>query len=391
MLPPNSHTASGSSVTVQDGVDRLWKYQLRKEHAALLEKLDSSNKTILAVSSEANRKFHEAAERIAALEAKFTKIEGVQENMRPVVEKWHKDLASLKAQMISSAKKQIPDGESIPATLQVEAEVRTVQTTDSPSEHSSIDHAAISKRVAMPDPASHLVVASDTLAGSVMIRTGSAYKTRASLKAPTSDRAVSKRDASLGECTSKLATSPDPIRNHFVTPCRPPIPNNIQNTDRGETDDNLSTPVASTVSKIQTLGSAAPRKHQAVSETIKIPTLSQRTSHLKTYHKNASAAFNALSKDRQTETQFVMQFLKGLRDSETRNTLTAALQSRHPCRSNQEGKLEILCEWPDVEDGLRNTGLIVVEAGDQAPPEPARKKQKILIPQDLVDRGLLRC
>jgi hypothetical protein len=85
-----------------------------------------------------------------------------------------------------------------------------------------------------------------------------------------------------------------------------------------------------------------------------------------------------------------MQFLKGLRDSETRNKLTAALQSRHPCRSNQEGKLEILCEWPDVEDGLRNTGLIVVEAGDQAPPEPARKKQKILIPQDFVDRGLLR-
>jgi chromosome segregation ATPase len=77
----------------------LWQHQLRKESAALLDRLDECNRLVEDVNSETNKKLQDAAERISILEAKLSKIDSEGKKIKEAKEKWDADLAALKRQM----------------------------------------------------------------------------------------------------------------------------------------------------------------------------------------------------------------------------------------------------------------------------------------------------
>ena len=98
--PLTAATASSTpGLSAQHGVDMLWRHQLRKESAALLERLDASNKMIEDITSETDRKLQDAAERITTLEAQLSKIDSEGKKMKDAKQKWDDDVAALKMQM----------------------------------------------------------------------------------------------------------------------------------------------------------------------------------------------------------------------------------------------------------------------------------------------------
>jgi hypothetical protein len=121
------------------------------------------------------------------------------------------------------------------------------------------------------------------------------------------------------------------------------------------------------------------------------PRIFQGTNSLATYHKNASIAFTSISKGRHSQIDFIGQFIKGIQEPKTRNMLVDELQKAHPCRTNKDGKVEILCEWADVAEGLNKLGLLASERSE-APRQSqvVRRKKKILIPRELIESGMMR-
>lgn len=109
---------------------------------------------------------------------------------------------------------------------------------------------------------------------------------------------------------------------------------------------------------------------------------------LKTYHTSASNTFASLEMDKNTEIEFVATFIEGIRDTKEREMLVWQLQSTCASCVDTDGKVRILCEWSDVLDGLRRCGLVEAENGGDAP--LAKKRRKILIPKELIDRGMMK-
>ena len=89
-----SHAAS-------EGVDLLWRYQLRKENEALLEKVEASNKMIETVDAQYARCFQEADQRISALETTLSKIQGNLNKNRQGTENLGSEVATLKRKLES--------------------------------------------------------------------------------------------------------------------------------------------------------------------------------------------------------------------------------------------------------------------------------------------------
>jgi hypothetical protein len=116
-------------------------------------------------------------------------------------------------------------------------------------------------------------------------------------------------------------------------------------------------------------------------EASKIPRLVQGTNHIKTYYHTANEVFKGLNmNDGQTEVDFVAAFISGITDSKIGNRLVIELQRLHPCRNRKDGRVEVLCDWDDVTEGLRKAGLL------SSAKEPSRTKPKIL--GELSDLGL---
>lgn len=111
-LPPGPKSSNIAELTTQHGVDMLWRYQLRKESAALLERLDASRKMIEDISSETSRKLQDTEERISTLEAKLSTIDTEGKKMREAKQKWDDDVAALKVQMGIIPESQIPESKS---------------------------------------------------------------------------------------------------------------------------------------------------------------------------------------------------------------------------------------------------------------------------------------
>ena len=97
------------ALTVQHGVDMLWRHQLRKESAALLERLDASRKMMEDVKSETVRRLQDAAERISMLETKLSSIDSEGKRMSEAKQKWDSDVAALKAHMGIISETVIPE------------------------------------------------------------------------------------------------------------------------------------------------------------------------------------------------------------------------------------------------------------------------------------------
>src|SRR5277367_2679019 len=80
---------------VELAVDQLWKYQLRREHAALLEGLEDQNKKYAAFTSEAKAAHALLQEQITIMNSKLDKLadegekraQGFQDDLRAVKDK----------------------------------------------------------------------------------------------------------------------------------------------------------------------------------------------------------------------------------------------------------------------------------------------------------------
>jgi hypothetical protein len=125
-----------------------------------------------------------------------------------------------------------------------------------------------------------------------------------------------------------------------------------------------------------TLVESPPARHEASS----IPRLSQGTNHVKTYYNNANEVFKGLNmNEAQLEVDFVSAFISGITDGKIKNMLIAELQKLHPSRNRKDGRIEVLCDWDDIPEGLRKAGLL------SPAKESSRRKHRIL--GDLSDLG----
>ena len=90
---------TASRPTFQEGVDLLWNFQLRKEHAVLLEKANTTTKELeqLAAETKENKKNFE--ERVASLEAIILSLQKEERKDRQAFEKYAESMAALKSQM----------------------------------------------------------------------------------------------------------------------------------------------------------------------------------------------------------------------------------------------------------------------------------------------------
>lgn len=100
-------------------------------------------------------------------------------------------------------------------------------------------------------------------------------------------------------------------------------------------------------------------------ETVKIPRLHQGTRSLKAYHNSATTIWESLRepKDQKLEIQFIALFIKGMGDEDKRQILVAELQLQHQSRTKKDGKVEILCKWKDVGQGMKDADLMSMSAG----------------------------
>ena len=97
MVPPSFLSASASSANVP--ADMLWKLQLRKENAALLERLEEYKRQHVATDSESKRKLKEGEERLDALEVMTAKHELELRKEQEAHDRFTGEIASLKSQM----------------------------------------------------------------------------------------------------------------------------------------------------------------------------------------------------------------------------------------------------------------------------------------------------
>jgi hypothetical protein len=115
-------------------------------------------------------------------------------------------------------------------------------------------------------------------------------------------------------------------------------------------------------------------------EASKIPRLAQGTNHIKNYYNNANEVFKELNlTGAQLEVDFVSAFISGITDSKTSSRLISELQRAHPSRNRKDGRIEVLCDWDDISEGLRKAGLL------SPAKEESRRKHRIL--GDLSDLG----
>jgi hypothetical protein len=86
---------------VEEGISLLWTFQLRKEHAALLERLEANERVIQARVDATSRYFQEMNERVEVLETRLAKIESEEEADRKAIEDWGAAVRTLKKKIES--------------------------------------------------------------------------------------------------------------------------------------------------------------------------------------------------------------------------------------------------------------------------------------------------
>ena len=111
------------------------------------------------------------------------------------------------------------------------------------------------------------------------------------------------------------------------------------------------------------------------------------TTSLKAYHTSASIAFATLALDKNGEIEFVARFIKGMQTAFNRNLLLKQLEKTNPSIT-ESGEQRVLCQWDDVAEALRSTGLI--EPGVVVEVLPAKKKRRVLIPPEMIVDGMVR-
>lgn len=118
--------------------------------------------------------------------------------------------------------------------------------------------------------------------------------------------------------------------------------------------------------------------HLARSEASRIPRLVQGKDDIKTYYNAANEIFKRLNINHaEMEFAFVSAFISGMTETKMSNKVTTELQQLHPSRNRKDGRIEVLCDWDDVREGLRKAGVC------SPAKEPTRRKHALL--DDLSD------
>lgn len=92
----------------------------------------------------------------------------------------------------------------------------------------------------------------------------------------------------------------------------------------------------------------------------RIPRLSQGNNTVKDYFININAVFQSTpnsDNDPRFDIDFVNAFIRGMTSKKAREKVVDELRQLHPSRAKKDGWVEVLCEWDDVEHGLRRAGL----------------------------------
>lgn len=110
-----------------------------------------------------------------------------------------------------------------------------------------------------------------------------------------------------------------------------------------------------------------------------LPRLAQGRLTLEEYAKNSGEIAKRIPSGREIE--FVVAFIKGIRGVRARKKLTEKLMAIHPSTTKSNNEVEVICTWPDVEDGLRRANLALLST----PGVPSRKKKRVIIPPHLMD------
>jgi len=111
--------------------------------------------------------------------------------------------------------------------------------------------------------------------------------------------------------------------------------------------------------------------------------LTQGTSHIKNYYATACATFEGVDiTGPQTEIDYISAFIKGLREDKHQSKLTEALQQFHSSRV-RDGRIEILCEWDDMREGLVKAGLLGSKEKDKS--VASKRKGRLLSSENLLD------
>lgn len=360
--------------TFQEGMDSLWKFQLRKENAALLEKQDATTKQLQQVAADAikNKKnFDERMtaletqtiknkkefdERMAALETTILNLQSEERRDRHAFEKYGEEMATLRSQMgvvmdtFETRNCQPAEGISVLPHQLVTCSLSTGQRT---GPHSGISSSQDGVADISELPKTTSGVNSNTNIDSRMPAPTS-IKTLKYVSAPvpapitnagfhTTNRAANLSSETVGPMTrsrsrSRSAEAPTSDQRQMQIPV-PAI-----------------RPQAAVPTSIRTATAETPPK---------LPRLHQGHSSYKSYLDKANSAYESLphSGDQKFEIEFIASFIKGITNEDKRNILVAELQQQHQSRRKNGGKIEILCEWKDVAEGMKAAGLLQVATG----------------------------
>lgn len=355
--------------TFEDGVDMLWKFQLRKEHAALLKDQDANNKQLQQLTADAikNKKnFDERMtaleeqtiknkkefdERMAALETTILNLASEERRDRDGFEKYGEELATLRSQMggvmetLKAHDWQPTGGISFLLPPRLATYSLIAQTLAS---HTGVSSSRDGPVIAFEPPKT------------ISLTTGST-KIDNMQPAPTSTK------------TSKHVQAPIPAPN-TIAACR--INNRAENISsetvgpmtrsRSRTRSHSAgdptynrPPIQAPAPASRTTVPTSARTVTAQTST-QLPRLYQGHNSYKRYLDKATAAFNSLPHpvDQKFEIEFVSLFIQGITTEDKRNNLIAELQQQHQSRRKKGGKVEILCEWKDVAEGMKAAGLL---------------------------------
>ena len=84
----------------------MWKFQLRKENAVLLEGQEAQQKILQALAAESTKTRKDFDERYSALEARISNLEHDERKDRHAFETWGGEMATLKSQIATVMEKQ---------------------------------------------------------------------------------------------------------------------------------------------------------------------------------------------------------------------------------------------------------------------------------------------
>lgn len=210
---------------------------------------------------------------------------------------------------------------------------------------------------------------------------------------PVEDEHPSPNPTLIRTTTLERADTSTTASDNNLTLIRTPTPDTIVQTIENNATVIDSTQGPRTCSRSKSNRPTPVNDHSVdAPKAVNPPRLIQGTNSLTTYHKDACAAFASAARDHHQEIEFIGLFIKGIQEPKTRKTLVDELQKAHPCRTNKDGKVEVLCQWADVTEGLNKVGLLSAESVEGVPQSQGvgRKKKKILIPREYIESGMMR-